>query len=489
MQITQTKNEDLVREFIVTMSAEEIDEKINERLTELGKTLKMPGFRPGKIPMNLLKSKYGKAVMGEVLESAVNDSTLKAINENSLRPAMRPKIEVKTFDEAKGLEYTMAIEVLPEIKLQDLSAISLEKLTSTADKKEIDNAIERIAKANKASEKVEEKRAAKEGEILVIDFDGTVDGNPFPGMKGNDYPLELGSKSFIEGFEEQLIGAKAGDEKTVKVTFPADYAHEQLRGVKAEFKVNVKELRQPIVPAIDDEFAKKLGFETLAQVEEAVGKQIQNEYDQLARMNLKRALLDQLDDLHEFAVPPGMVESEFHGIWQQVKGGQDHAHDDPNHVHGPDCAHDHGTEEEREEYRAIANRRVKLGLVLAEIGRLNKIEVTNQELQQAVINEARKYPGKERQVFEYYQKNPQALEAVKAPIYEDKVVDFILERSKISTRQVPIEELTKASEQDPPKKAKPGSAARKSSSPEKEEKNASGAGDETKETKKSGNKK
>jgi trigger factor len=411
---------------------------------------------------------------------------MKAINENSLRPAMRPKIEVKTFDEDKGLEYTMAIEVLPEIKLADLSSIKLEKLTSTADKKEIDAALERIAKANKTSEKIEEKRAAKTGDIVVIDFDGTVDGNPFPGMKGDDFPLELGSKSFIEGFEEQLVGAKAGDEKLVKVTFPKDYAHDALQNVKAEFKVNVKELRAPTVPKIDEDFAKKLGFESLEKVEEAVGKQIQGEYDQVARMNLKRALLDALDEKHEFTIPAGMVESEFQGIWQQLKGGHDHAHGDPGHVHGPDCGHDLGTPEEQEEYRGIAERRVKLGLVLAEIGRINKIEVSNQELQQAVINEARKYPGKERQVFEYYQKNPQALEAVKAPVYEDKVVDFILERSNISTRQVTIDELTKASEQDPPKKAKSASSAKKSSASKKEENNTSGAKDETKEEKKPG---
>ncbi|HYD19220.1 MAG TPA: trigger factor [Patescibacteria group bacterium] len=461
MQITQTKNEDLTREFTVTMTAEEIDQRVNDRLTELGKTVKMPGFRPGKIPMNLLKSKYGKAVMGEVLEHAVNDSTLKAINENSLRPAMRPKIEVKTFDEKQGLEYTMAIEVLPEIKIADFTQISLEKLTAKPSKKEITEALERIAKANKTTEKVEENRPAKTGDVVVINFDGTVDGQPFPGMKGDDFPLELGSKSFIEGFEEQLVGAKVGDHKVVKVTFPKDYAHDKLQGVAAEFKVDVKELRTSTLPAIDDEFAKKLGFESLAKIEEVIEKQIQDDYDQLARMNVKRALLDKLDETHDFAVPQGMVDAEFQGIWQQLKGGHEHNHGDEGHVHGPDCNHgDEGTPEEREEYQGIAERRVKLGLVLAEIGRVNKVEVTNQELQQAVINEARKYPGKERQVFEYYQQNPQALDAVKAPIYEDKVVDFILERSNISARQVDIEELTKASESEPPKKAKSKSKAK-----------------------------
>jgi trigger factor len=479
MQITQTKKEPLKREFTVTVSPAEIDSKINEKLQEIGKTVSMPGFRPGKVPLALLKSKYGKAVMGEVLESAVNDSTLKAINENELRPAMRPKIEVKTFDEKKGLEYTMAIELLPEIKVMDFAGLKLEKLTAKPDAKAVKETLERIANSNRATEKVEEKRAAKKGDIVVIDFDGTVDGKPFPGMKGNDFSLELGSKSFIDTFEDQLVGAKVGDHKTVKVTFPKDYGQEQLRGVAAVFEVDVKELRTPVTPKLDEAFAKSMGFESLAKVEEAIEQQMQTEYDRVARMNVKRNLLDALDEGHDFAVPTGMVEAEFHGIWQQLKG---HAHaDDPAHVHGPNCDHDHdhGTPEEKEEYQGIAERRVKLGLVLAEVGRINKIEVTGQELQQAVINEARRYPGKERQVFEFYQKNQNALEGLKAPLYEDKVVDFVLERANIVLRQVSIEELTKAAEQETPKKAQSVKKAGGKVSKETGEK---------KETKKSGSK-
>ena len=482
MQIKQTKKENLKHEYTVTVTADEIDQKINEKLEEIGKTANMPGFRPGKVPLALLKSKYGKAVMGEVLESAVNDSTLKAINENELRPAMRPKIEVKTFDEKSGLEYTMAIELLPEIKVADLKSLKLEKLTAKPDAKTVKETLERIASSNKASEKVEEKRAAKKGDILVIDFDGTVDGKPFPGMKGGDFPLELGTKSFIDTFEDQLVGAKVGDHKTVKVTFPDNYGQEKLRGVKAVFEVDVKELRAPVAPKIDEEFAKSMGFENLGKLEEVLEQQIQKEYDQVARMNVKRNLLDALDEAHDFAVPAGMVEAEFEGIWQQLKG-HDHDHDDPNHVHGPDCDHDHGhehaSEEDKEEYYGIAERRVKLGLVLAEVGRINKIEVTNQELQQAVINEARRYPGKERQIFEFYQKNQNALEGLKAPIYEDKVVDFVLESANIISRQVDIEELTKAAEQEMPKK---GKSARKSGDKVSKE------SDEKKETKKTGKK-
>ena len=441
MKITQTKSEALKREFSVEMTAEEIDQKVVEKLTELGKTVNIPGFRPGKVPMPLLKSKYGKAVMGEVLESAVNDSTLKAINENNLRPAMRPKIEVKSFDEGKGLEYTMAIEILPEFAITDLSKLSLKKLTAKPETKSITEALERIADSNKTSEKIEENRAVKNGEIAVIDFDGTVDGKPFPGMKGNDFALELGSKSFVDTFEEQLVGSKVGDKRTVTVTFPKDYQAEKLQGVQAVFEVTVKELRKNVKSEVNEDFAKKIGFESLAKLEEAIAKQIQAEYDRASRMTIKRDLLDALDATHQFDVPAGMVDSEFEAILHQVQGPHDH--NDPNHKHD-----DVGTAEERAEYKTLAARRVKLGLVLAEIGRTNKIEVTNQELQQAVINEARRYPGQERQVFEYYQQNPEALEAVKAPIYEDKVVDFILEKSKIETKEVTIEELTAEAEKD-----------------------------------------
>ncbi len=447
MQITQTNQEELKREFTVTMTAEEIDVKINERLLELGKTVKMPGFRPGKIPLPLLKSKYGKSVMGEVLESAVNDSTMQAINENNLRPAMRPKIDVKTFDEAKGLEYTMAIELLPEIKLAGLEDIKLEKLVAKPAEKEITEALSRIAESNKTSEKVEAVRPAKTGDVLVIDFDGSVNGEALPGMKGEDFPLELGSKSFIDTFEEQLVGAKPGDKRTINVTFPKDYGHEQLKGADAVFEVNVKELRESVTPKIDDEFAKQLGFDSLDKVKEAVATQIQNEYDQISGMTLKRHLLDALDAKHDFEVPLGMVDAEFEGILHQVQGPHDH--NDPDHTHD-----NVGTPEEREEYKTIAERRVKLGLVLAEIGRANKIEITNQELQQAVINEARRYPGQEKQVFEFYQQNPQALENLKAPVYEDKVVSFILEKVKVDSKEVGIEDLTKAADAEAPKKTK-----------------------------------
>lgn len=488
MQIVETKQEKLKREYKVTLTAGEVETKINERLEELGRTVKIPGFRPGKVPLAVLKTKYGKAIMGEVLEHAVNDSTLKAINENKLRPAMQPKIEVKTFDETQGLEYTMAVELLPEVKVADLTKIEIEKLEAKPEDKIIKEALEGIAKRHKTTEVVSDKaHKSKTGDIVVIDFDGTVDGTAFPGMKGEAHHLELGSKSFIDTFEDQLTGVKTGDKKTVTVTFPTPYANAALAGKKAEFKVEVKEIRTATVPAIDEEFAKKLGFESLDKVKQAITDQIQAEYNQMTRLNVKRDLLDQLDETHDFPVPAGMVDAEFQGIWQQVKG-QNHQHDhahDHNHVHDESCnygkdhgAESEGTEEEKQELKDIAHRRVKLGLVLAEIGRENKIEVTVQELQQAVITEARRYPGQEKEVFDYFQKNRQALESLRAPIYEDKVIDFILERSKISSRSVTIEELNKASEEETSGKTAKGKSAKG-----KEEKSKKAESGETKEKK------
>ncbi len=449
MQIEQLKKEELKHEYSVTFTAEEVSERVEKKLLEIGKTIKMPGFRPGKVPMKVLKTKYSSAVMGEVLELAVDESSRKVINDNEIRPALQPRIEVKSFDEKTGLEYLMEIELLPEFDVMDLAKIKLEKLHSTPSEKSIEEAVERIASNSKDSKKVEGLRAAKTGDILVIDFDGTVDGNPFPGMQGAGHSLELGTNSFIDTFEDQLVGSKAGDEKTVTVTFPDDYGQEQLQGVEAIFEVKVKELREVVAAKIDEEFSKKLGFDTVEKMRDAIKEQMQNEYDQVARMNLKRQLLDTIDENHKFDVPEGMIDAEFYAIWQQLKNKQ-HP-DDPNMQKAEDgktVEADKGTKEENEEYREIAVRRVKLGLVLAEVGRVEKIEVSDQEIQQAVVTEARKYPGQEAQVFEFYQKNPQAVEGIKAPLYEEKVVDYILESAELDEKEVPVEELTEAANKE-----------------------------------------
>lgn len=442
MQIKQTKDNALEKTFTVTMTAEEISQRVDEKLQEIGQTMKIPGFRPGKVPLAVLKSRYGQSVLGEVLESAVNDSSMKAINENKIKPAMQPKIEVESFEEGKGLKYTMVVEVLPEIKLTDIKKLKLERHTAKPEAKTVDEALERIAKGNKTLEDVKEKRAAKKGDTVVIDFDGTVDGEARPGMKGDDYALELGSNSFVDTFEDQLVGCKAGDKKDVTVTFPKDYGSEELAGKEAVFTVTVKKLQKSVLPKTDDEFAKTLGFDDLKALKAAVTEQIQADYDRLTRLHTKRQLLDILDETHTFDVPAGMLDSEYESILHHL------AHQDGSHHHGEECNHELDlSDSEKKEYREIAKRRVKLGLVLAEIGRENKVEVSQGELQQAVINEARRYPGQEKQVFEYYQSTPQALEALRAPLYEEKIVDFILEICSVINTSVSFDDLLKLAEE------------------------------------------
>ncbi len=464
MQVKEVKSEGLSHELEVTVSAKDIDKKIESRLQEYGKTLKLPGFRPGKVPLDILKQRYGKAVLGEVLESAVNDSTQKALTEKNLRPALQPKIEVKEFDEGKDLIYSMALETLPEFEIMDLKTLKLERPTTKADKKAVDEALERISKQHQDSEPVD--RAAKNGDVIVMDFHGKTkdDGVEHPGMHSHDHQLELGGGQFIEGFEEQLVGKKAGDKTDVEVTFPDPYHSEDLAGRDAIFAVNVKEVREAKASKIDDEFAKKLGLEDEKALIKAVEEQIQNEYDQISRMKLKRALLDDLDDKHEFEVPAGMMDMEFSNIKQQI------AMEKPDQVK-------EGTlelsKEEEDELHAISERRVRLGMILSEVGRKNNIQINDQELQRAVITEAQRYPGQEAQIFEYYKSNQQALEALRAPVFEDKVVDFIVELAGVTDKEVSLEVLTADDDEDESyldkKKDKSSSSKKKTDSGEKKE--------------------
>ncbi len=459
MQVKELKSEGLRYEMEVTVTAKDIDKKIDERLLEVGKTVKMPGFRPGKVPMTVLKQRYGKAVLGEVLEVAVNDSTSQVIKDKNLRPALQPKIEVKEFDAGKDLIYTMAVEVMPEFKVMDLKTLKLEKPVVKPDAKAVDEALERIGKQRRESETVE--RAAKKGDIVKIDFSGrTKDDNvEHQGMQSQDHHLELGSNQFIPGFEDQLVGRKAGDKVDVEVDFPKEYHAANLAGRAAIFAVEVKEVRAPKKVEINDDFAKKLGFDTEKSLREAVEKQIQSEYDGASRMKLKRALLDTLDDSHEFDVPQGMLDLEYNSIIQQISMERQ--------AELKDGKLDLDKDEE-EEMRAIAERRVRLGMVLSQIGQDNNIQITDQELQRAVISEAQKYPGQEAQVFEFFRKNRQALDSLRAPVFEDKVVDFIVELADISEKPVTLEQLT-AEEDDSyleKKKGKSSSGKKKSESSE-----------------------
>lgn len=461
MQVKQLKQDGLNHELEVTVGADEIANHVDTRLSELSKTVKIPGFRPGKVPMPLMKQKYGKAVMGEVLESAVNDSSLKAMKEQEITPALQPKIEVKSFDEGKDLIYTMNIEVLPKIEVQDYKGFKLTKQVAKADDSAIDEALERIASMRKSSKPIEGKRAAKSGDTVVIDFDGRTadDDVKQPGMAAEGHSLELGSNSFIPGFEEQLVGKKAGDKVEVKVQFPEEYGSAELAGRDAIFDVEIHEIRETVDAEIDDEFAKSLGMDDLAALRNAVAEQTNQEFDNHSRLKLKKELLDQLDEAHQFEIPQGMKDLELQNILQQVKMD--------NQQRGVE---EEPTEEETAELTDIAGRRVRLGLVLSEIGKENNIQVADAELQKAVITEAQKYPGQEKEVFDYFAKNREALESLRAPIYEDKVVDFILELATVTEKEVTVEELTADEDADDAPKAKKKPAAKKKAAPKKDEK-------------------
>ncbi|MFZ5781583.1 MAG: trigger factor [Pseudomonadota bacterium] len=433
MEVTELSAEGLKRQFKIVVPAGDLTAQVDQRLAELARTAQMPGFRPGKVPVGLLKKQYGQALFGEAVEQAVNSSTAKAIEDRGLKPALQPRVDLKQLEEGKDVEFEVAIEVLPEIGKLDFSAIELDRLKAEVSEKEIEDALGRIAKANREQKPVAPARPAQKGDAVKIDFVGSVDGTEFPGGAAQDYVLELGSGSFIPGFEDQLVGAEVGKTVDVKVTFPADYGNAELAGKEAVFKCTIKEVLEFVDKPADDELAKKNNFENLDAMRKAIADRIGQDYAQVARSMVKRQLLDKLAEAHKFAVPDGLVDGEFDAIWQRVeearKAGQQFEDDE---------------EKMRKEYREIAERRVRLGLLLADVGRSNNIEVTPEELNQSVMREAMRYPGQERQVLEFYSKNAELKERLRAPIFEEKTVDFILELAKVTEKSVTAEELMKA---------------------------------------------
>lgn len=442
MQITETATEGLRREFKVVVPAADIEQRMTSRLTEIGRSVRLPGFRPGKVPMTVLKKRYGSAVMGEVLERAVNDTSGEALREQNLRPALQPKVEITNFNEGTDLEFKLAVEVLPEIQPMDFSELKLERLKPEVPEEEVQQALERVAKQQRKSETVE--RAAETGDVAVIDFKGSVDGKDFPGGSAEGYSLELGTGSFIPGFEDQVVGAKAGETRTVAVTFPADYGAADLAGKAASFEVKVKEIRALQPQPIDDSLAAAVGMEKLDELRQSLSEQIERNYDDLARQRLKRVLLDRLAEKHEFAVPQGMVDIEFTAIWRTYE--QERVRQKSAGETEPEEAPDE--EKLKVEYRSIAERRVRLGLLLAEVGRNHNISVTPDEINRALTERARQFPGQERRVIEYYRNHPEAIDQIRAPMFEDKVIDFILERADLTERRVPIAELLKDDEEE-----------------------------------------
>lgn len=440
MQVTQTAVDGLKHEFKVVVSADDIEARVSTRLAELANQVRVPGFRPGKVPLAVLKRRYGNSVLGEVVERAVADSSEKAISEQGLRPALRPKIEITSFEKGSDLEYNMALEVLPKIEPVDFTTLTLERLTAEVSEEEVADALKRLAAQSKRSEPAAAGHKAEKGDIAVIDFKGTIAGQGFPGGSAEGHYLELGSGRFIPGFEEQLAGLEAGAEKTIEITFPADYAVESLKGREASFAVSVKELRRPTASEVDDALAKDLGLDSLEALRKNVRERLEREHAELSKARLKRALLDALAAGHHFAVPEGMVEMEFAQIWQQVEEGRKRGELDPDEAAKDEAAL-------KADYRAIAERRVRLGLLLSEVGRQHDIKVAAEEMNRAMFDEARRFPGQERQVLEYFKQSPEALAQVRAPLFEGKVVDFILELAKPKERKVTLAELVKEPEE------------------------------------------
>lgn len=443
MQVTEQAAEGLKRGFSVVVPAADIAAARDKRLAALSKDLRLPGFRPGKVPASVVKQRFGAAVMGEVLDEQVQSAARSVIEERGLRPAMQPKIDNLKFEEGSDLSFTIELEQLPEIPLPDFSGIELEKPVTKVGDEEVTKAIEGIASRNRQMEDVTEERAAAQGDVVVTDFEGRlVDeaaegglAEPFQGGTGTDMPVEIGGAGFIPGFAEGLEGIKVGETRDVRVTFPADYGAAELAGKEAVFKLTAKKLQKPVAAAVDDDFAKKLGLESLDELKKRISESLQGEYDQISRLNVKRKLLDALSAQASFEVPAGMVDAEFAQIWQRVESDQKAGRLDDE---------DKGKDEEtlKSEYRAIAERRIRLGLLLSEIGRSNNIQVTNEELSNAMRQEAQRYPGQERQVIEFFQKNPQAIENLRAPLFEEKVVDFMLELAKVTEKEVPAGELS-----------------------------------------------
>ena len=449
MEVTETITEGLKREFKVVIAAAEIDSKVDERLKEIAPTLQLPGFRPGKVPATLVKKRFGQSLLGEVLEKSVNESSQQALDERGLRPAAQPNIEVVSFDEGKDLEFNLSVELMPEIEPLDYSVLKLKKLVAEANEKDIDDALSKLAEQHKGSEPISSKRASKIGDILVIDFVGSVDGEKFDGGSAEGHHLELGSNQFIPGFEEQLVGKKAGASVKVEVKFPENYSQANLSGKNAFFDTKIKEIRQSTKVKIDDDFAKLFGLEELSALRDALKTQIEQELEQTTKARLKRELLDKLEDVKPFDVPQSMSDQEYASICQAVKANEENANtsnldqQENNNEDGKGATpvDESLSDDDKKEYRQIAERRVRLALVLQEVGRLNNIEVSDEEVQRALFQEASRYPGQEKQIMELYQKNPQAMASIRAPLYEDKIVDFITEMAEVSEKKVTRDEL------------------------------------------------
>ncbi|WP_110779443.1 trigger factor [Rhodopseudomonas faecalis] len=449
MQVKETVADGLKREYQVTIAASDISGKVDARLDELKDKVRLNGFRPGKVPVAHLKRMYGRSVTAETLEKLIRDSNDQIFTERGFRLATEPKITMPTEPQEiedvlagkADLNYSVAIEVVPTIELADFKTISVEKPVAEVSDSDVDDAIKRIVDANRSYADKGEGAKAESGDRVTVSFKGTIDGTPFEGGSAEGIPVVIGSGTFIPGFEDQLIGMAVGETRVVKSTFPENYASAELAGKAAEFETTATLVEAPKDTVVDDEFAKSLGMESLDKLKEAARARLAAEYAGATRMRVKRQLLDKLDEAHKFDAPPSLVEQEFELMWRSIKAEMEST--------GKTFESEGSTEEaSKEEYRKIADRRVRLGLVLSEIGEKNKIQVSDDEVGRAVMQRARQVPGREREVWEYYRKSPEALAQLRAPIFEDKVVDFILELATVTEKTVSREELYKDDDAD-----------------------------------------
>ncbi len=438
MQVTETLNEGLKRGYNITVTAAELDEKVNEKLTEAQPEVEMKGFRKGKVPMALLKKQFGQRLLGEAMQETIDGAMNKHFEDSGERPALQPEVKMTNEDWKEGddVEVAMSYEALPEIPEVDLKSVELEKLVVKADDASVEEALNNLAETAQDFKARRKGSKAKDGDQIVFDFVGKVDGEEFEGGAAEDYPLVLGSNSFIPGFEEQLVGVKAEEEKDVTVTFPEEYGAEHLAGKEAVFACTIKEVKEPVAAEVNDELAKKFGADDLDALKGQIAERLEAEYAGASRAVMKRALLDVLDTKVSFDLPPSLVDAEAKQIAHQLW------HEENPEVEG----HDHGEIEPTDEHTKLAERRVRLGLLLAELGQKAEVEVSDAEMTQAIMNQARQYPGQERQFFEFVQQNAQMQQQLRAPLFEDKVVDYVFELAQVADKEVSKDDLQKAVE-------------------------------------------
>ncbi len=458
MNVSETKSEGLLREYQIVITAAEIDAEVSKKLEEIATTVKMPGFRPGKVPMSVVKSRFSDQVRGDAIKAALDEGARQAIEGNDLRLASQPQVDIKSYEDGKDLEASLACEVMPAITIPDLGKVSVDRPKIDSDPKEVEETLARIADENRPTAPIAKARAAKLGDVAMIDFIGRIDGEDFEGGTAEGHSLELGSNSFIPGFEDGIVGAKPGTTIDVPVTFPEDYQAAHLAGKLAVFEVKLNELHEKADASIDDELATRLGFENLDGLKGAIAEQINGQHQTALRQMTKKNVLDALAEGDAFDVPPSLFKQEYESVARAMNpkaAEQDHDHDhDHDHAHDHDHpAVDEGMDDDaKAEAESVATRRVRLGLLITEIGRENNIEVTEEDTRRAVFEEARRYPGQEQMVLEYFQKNPQAMQQIAGPIFEDKVIDFILEMAKVTDVTIDTDKLYAAPEEATPAK-------------------------------------